>query len=161
MSDICPREWLVLGLFMATCFAVVAVVSAWSMPGVDSWYLELERPSWNPPGWVFGPVWSVLYVSMAVAAWMVWRKGGLRLNAIPLALFGLQLGLNVCWPVMFFRLRSPAGAFVEIIALWVAIATTLWAFMQRSRLAGWLMMPYLAWVTFAAMLNLAIWRMNV
>lgn len=109
---------------------------------------------------MFGPVWSTLFVMMAVAAWLVWRPAGFISAKVPLLLFTVQLALNVGWSWIFFGLHQPGWAFVEIVILWAAIAVTLRLFFQRSKLAGWLLVPYLAWVSFAAVLNFAIWRLN-
>ena len=109
---------------------------------------------------MFGPVWTTLYVMMAVAAWLVWKQAGVRDAAVPLALFGGQLVLNVAWSFIFFGLHQPGWACVEIVVLWLAIVATVVAFFRQSRGAGWLLLPYLAWVSFAAVLNFAIWRLN-
>ena len=124
------------------------------------WYQTLAKPSWMPPDWLFGPVWTALYVLMAVAAWVVWRRGGATAARLPLGLFGLQLALNVGWSAIFFGLRLPGVAFAEILLLWLAIAATAVAFWRRSKLAAWLLAPYLAWTTFAAVLNASIWSLN-
>jgi len=126
---------------------------------VATWYQTLNRPDWTPPGGVFGPVWTVLYFTMAVAAWMVWLKGGPKMAAAMWA-FAVQLALNVAWSGLFFGLESPAAGLVDIVLLWVAIVVTVACFLRVSRPAGLIMLPYLAWVSFAAGLNFAIWRMN-
>jgi benzodiazapine receptor len=153
--------WLksVLGLagWLALCFGAAAFGSQF-MTG--EWYAGLNKPAWNPPNWIFGPVWTALYTMMAVAAWLVWRRGSFRAHAWPLGIFLVQLTLNALWSWLFFGLRNPALAFVEIVALWLAIAMTLLLFRQRSPLAVWLLAPYLAWVSFAAVLNFTLWRMN-
>jgi len=136
----------------------VASLSAVFMPG--EWYATLKKPSWNPPGWIFGPVWSALYTMMAVAAWRVWKRGGFIAQRRPLALFLTQLVLNAIWTPLFFGLHRPGIAFGEIVLLWLAIAATLAAFHLVSRAAGWLLAPYLVWVSFATMLNFALWRLN-
>jgi len=126
-------------------------------PNIPNWYAGLAKPSWPPPSWIFGPVWTALYFSMAVAAWLVWRKG----NAWgPLALFAVQLVFNAAWSWLFFGLHSPGIAFVDILLLWIAIAATTMVFWRRSLVAGLLLGPYLTWVGFAAVLNFAIWRLN-
>lgn len=149
----------ILGLcgWLAVCFAV-ASLGAVFMPG--EWYAALRKPAWNPPGWVFGPVWSALYAMMAVAAWLVWKRGGFVAQRRPLALFVAQLVLNAAWTPLFFGLHRPGIAFAEIILLWLAIAATLVAFRPVSRAAAWLLAPYLAWVSFAAVLNGTLWRLN-
>jgi translocator protein len=126
-------------------------------------YAQLTRPSWAPPGAVFGPVWTVLYVMIAFAAWFAWRERG-RLGArqarTVAILFAVQLAANALWTWLFFAWRLGAWSFVEILALWGLILATIVAFWRIRPLAGALLLPYLAWVTFAAALNLAIWRLN-
>lgn len=153
-----PRIGLLV--LLAVCFAAAGVGGAVTTPKIAGWYATLAKPSWNPPNWVFGPVWSALYFCMAVAAWLVWRQGGFSGATLPLALFGLQLGLNVLWSCLFFGLQSPGLAFLEVLLLGVAIAATMVTFWQRSMIAGILFVPYLAWVTFASVLNVTIWRLN-
>lgn len=135
-----------------------AALGAFFMPG--EWYAGLNKPAWNPPSWVFGPVWSALYAMMAVAAWLVWRRGGFVAQRRPLALFLTQLVLNAAWTPLFFGLHQPGAAFAEILLLWMAIAATLAAFRPVSYAAAWLLAPYLAWVSFAAVLNGVLWRLN-
>ena len=129
--------------------------------GVQDWYPTLAKPSFNPPSWVFGPVWSVLYVMMGIAAFLVWQKGwesgAVR---VALGLFAVQLVLNGLWSILFFGMRSPGLAFVEILVLWVAIGGTVALFWRVSPVAGMLLLPYEAWVTFAAVLNGSIWFLN-
>jgi tryptophan-rich sensory protein len=150
-----------LVLMVVICFGAAAVGGMATAAGVGDWYPTLAKPSWNPPGWVFGPVWSALYLAMAVAAWWVCLKAGSFKNAaVPLSFFAIQLGLNVLWSFVFFAWQQPGWAFVEIVVLWLAILVTMVAFFARSRLAGGLIVPYLAWVSFAAFLNWTIWRLN-
>ncbi len=125
-----------------------------------SWYAQIEKPWWHPPGWLFGPVWSVLYLLMAVAAWLVSRDGGWKVHGSALRLFLVQWLLNALWTPLFFGLHRPDLAFAEIVVFWVALVVTLVAFWSARRVAGMLLIPYLAWVTFAAFLNLMLWRMN-
>ncbi len=115
---------------------------------------------WNPPGWVFGPVWTALYAMMAVAAWMVWRRGGFGMQRFPLVLFVTQLALNALWTPLFFGLHRPDLALVDIALLWLAIVSTVATFTRVHRGAAALLVPYLAWVSFATFLNLTIWRLN-
>ncbi len=146
-----------LVVFLAICLAAAGIGGLVTTPNIAVWYAGLVKPSWTPPNWVFGPVWSVLYLCMAVAAWLVWRKG----NAlVPLTFFAVQLAFNAAWSWIFFGLHSPAAASIDIVLLWVAIAATTIAFCRRSLVAGVLLLPYLAWVSFAAVLNFAIWRFN-
>jgi tryptophan-rich sensory protein len=154
------HQVLGLAVLLVVCFAVAGIGGAVTSPQIGDWYAALTKPSWNPPDWVFGPVWSVLYFCMAVAAWLVWRQKGVVGAGGPLALFGVQLVLNVLWSCLFFGLRSPGLAFAEILLLWAAIAATMVAFWRRSVPAGLLFVPYLAWVSFASVLNFTIWRLN-
>jgi translocator protein len=146
--------------WIAVCFLAAAVGSLFTAPRIDNWYAALAKPSWTPPDWVFGPAWSLLFLLMAVAAWQVWRTVERRLAVMPLVFFGIQLLLNAAWSVLFFGMKSPGLALLEIVLLWLAIVATLVAFRRRSALAGWLLAPYLAWVSFAVALNLAIWNLN-
>jgi tryptophan-rich sensory protein len=148
---------LVLVLITAAAAAIGSLATVESLP---VWYPALAKPAWNPPAWVFGPVWTVLYLMMAVAAWLVWLRRE-ECEVVPaLGAYLLQLTLNACWSLIFFGLHEPGWAFGEIVVLWVAIAITLRAFWRVTPAAGWLFVPYLAWVTFAAVLNFTLWRMN-
>jgi tryptophan-rich sensory protein len=151
------RPGLVLAGWLLLCFAAAAFGGMFT-PG--EWYASLKKPAWNPPGWVFGPVWTALYTMMAVAAWLVWTRGGFAAQRRPLGLFLVQLALNAAWTPLFFGWHRPGLAFAEILLLWVAIAATILAFRPVSRAAGWLLAPYLAWVSFAAVLNFTLWRLN-
>ncbi len=143
--------WLLLSFSAASLGALF-------LPG--EWYASLKKPSWNPPAWIFGPVWTALYAMMAVAAWRVWRCGGMAAQRRPLTLFLVQLALNAAWTPLFFGWHRPGLAFAEIVLLWVAIAATLLAFRPASRTAAWLLAPYLAWVSFAGVLNFTLWKLN-
>ena len=148
-----------LGLcgWVLLCFAAASPGALWP-PG--EWYAALQKPSWNPPGWIFGPVWSALYTLMAVAAWLVWRRGGFAAQGRPLGAFLAQLALNALWTPLFFGLHRPGVAFAEILLLGLAIAWTIGLFWRVQRAAAWLLAPYLAWVGFAAVLNGTLWRLN-
>jgi tryptophan-rich sensory protein len=152
------NQWLVLAGFVLLCLAVGAVGGAASAAAIDGWYRTLAKPSWNPPDWVFGPVWTVLYIMMGVAAWLVWRTRD-RIGPA-MVLFAVQLALNLAWTFIFFTAQSPGLALVEIAFLWLSVLATMLAFFGRQTTAGWLFVPYLAWVSFAAVLNFAIWSMN-
>jgi tryptophan-rich sensory protein len=154
------RDWAVLAGFLVLCFAVAGVGGMWTASSVGPWYQALQKPPFNPPGWVFGPVWTVLYAMMAVAAWLVWRKAGFAGAAVPLAVFAVQLALNLAWSGLFFGLRQLGWAFADIVLLWIAIAATIAAFACVSAPAAWLIAPYLAWVSFASLLNFRIWTLN-
>jgi tryptophan-rich sensory protein len=154
------HPWLGFLAFLVVCFAAAGIGGAVTTPKIATWYATLAKPSWNPPNWIFGPVWSALYFCMAVAAWSVWRQDGFSGAKVPMTLFGVQLVLNVLWSYIFFGLENPGLAFVEVLALWAAIAATMIGFWQRSSIAGILFVPYLAWVSFASVLNFTIWRLN-
>lgn len=144
--------WAALAVSIV-CVAVVAVVGSLATdtdPG--SWYSTLDQPAWNPPDWLFAPVWTALYVLMAIAAWLVWRAGAVR----PLYVYAVQLVLNLAWTLVFFGAESTWGGVAVITALWIAIVVTIAAFRPVHATAAWLLAPYLAWVTYAAALNLAI-----
>ncbi len=150
----------VLAGFLAICFAVSAIGGMVTQTSVGTWYQTLARPGFTPPDWVFAPVWTALYGMMAVAGWRVWRCVGFHGGRAALAWFGLQLALNLLWSILFFGLIWIGDAFVEILVLWVAILVTTVSFFRIDRWAGWLMVPYLAWVAYAAALNGAIWQLN-
>ncbi len=154
-------RWIGLAVFIAICLGAGGLGAMATTPEIEGWYTTITKPTWNPPNKVFGPVWTTLFILMAVAAWLVWKPAGFKAAAIPLTLFAIQLLLNVAWSWIFFGMHQPGWAFVEIVILWLAIVTTTVAFFRRSQIAGWLLVPYLAWVTFAAVLNFAIWRLNV
>lgn len=154
------RDVAMLLAFLGLCFAAAALGAWFNAGAVDNWYPSLRKPTWTPPAWLFGPVWTVLYLCMAVAAWLVWRRAERPERRTALILFAIQLVLNVAWSGLFFGLGRPGLAFAEILVLWGAIAATLWAFGRVSTPAAWLFVPYLAWVSFAAALNGSIWWMN-
>lgn len=151
------RQAIGLAGWLLFCFAASGSAVFVATGG---WYATLNKPSWNPPAWVFGPVWSLLYVMMAIAAWLVWRRGGWSQQSRALGLFLLQWLLNALWTPLFFGLHRPGWAFAEILLLWLALLATLVCFWRVSRTAGALLVPYLAWVSFAAFLNFTIWRLN-
>lgn len=137
------------------------VGSAFTFSAIADWYVHLAKPELAPPNWLFGPAWTTLYALMGLAMFLVWRKGLDRKDVrLALGIFLGQLVLNALWSVIFFGLRSPAGAFVEMVALWLAIVVTIVAFARVSRAAAWLLAPYILWVTFAGYLNLSIWMLN-
>lgn len=151
------KQWLVLAGFILVCLAVGGLGGVATAQSVTDWYPTLNKPAWTPPGWLFGPVWTVLYVMMGVAAWLVWRTGDAR---AALGIFAVQLALNFAWSFLFFGLKSPVMGLVCIILLWLAIAATIRAFGRNSNVAAVLLWPYLAWVSFATALNGAIVVLN-
>lgn len=142
---------------LSACFFVAFVGSMVTIPAIPTWYAGLQKPFFTPPNWLFGPVWTALFLTMSIAAYTVWRKGihtpGVK---TALAMFTVQLGLNFLWSLFFFGLHQPLLAFIDIMALWVAIFLTIQAFFKISRTAAMILVPYLAWVSFAVILNLAI-----
>lgn len=156
-----PRTTRIVGLvaWLALCFAVAAIGAAASIEAVD-FYAALVRPPWAPPGGAFGPVWSTLFLTMGVAAWLVWRCEGFSGAPAALWLFLAHLPFNALWSWLFFGWKLGAIAFLDVLVLWVLIAATLYQFWRVHRIAGLLLVPYLAWVSFAAALNYAIWRLN-
>jgi len=151
---------LALGASLAVCFAAAAVASAFTAPAIGTWYARLAKPAWTPPNRLFGPVWTALYLSMAVAAWLVWRRAGLAGARLPLSIFGVQLALNALWSILFFGLQRPALAFAEIILLWASILATIVSFHRVVPAAALVLIPYLLWVSYAAALNFSIWKLN-
>jgi benzodiazapine receptor len=147
-----------LVISITVCLGAAWIGSLFTRPALQVWYAGLAKPRWTPPNWIFGPVWTVLFLAMAIAAWLVWQKNGL--TARPMQLFLLQLFLNVTWSGLFFRLHSPGAAFAEIVLLWFAILATTVEFWRTMPAAGWLLLPYLTWVGYAAALNYSIWRLN-
>ncbi|MBE2214196.1 MAG: tryptophan-rich sensory protein [Opitutaceae bacterium] len=126
----------------------------------EGWYAALNKPTWNPPPWLFGPVWSTLYVAMGVSAWLVWRQGGWSQQRHRLTLFLVQWALNALWTPLFFGLHQIGLALADIIVLWLAIVATIASFARVSQVAAALLVPYLAWVSFATFLTFTIWRLN-
>lgn len=150
--------WLALAGWIALSYSAALVGGASSAPG--AWYDSLDKAPWNPPSWVFGPAWGVLYLLMGTAAWLVWRERGFAGAKVALGLFVLQLVPNALWSVLFFGMRRPDLAMIDIGVMWISILATMIAFFRVKPLAGWLLVPYLAWVTYAATLNYWIVRMN-
>lgn len=154
------KSWITLLGLLALCFGIAAIAGAITSRSVEDWYPTLAKPTFTPPDWVFGPVWSVLYASMAIAAWRVWRRAGFQGAAIPFLLFGLQLALNLEWSVLFFGQRAIGWALADMIVLLLLIVATMIAFWRIDRLAGLLLLPYALWVGYAMLLNAAIWWLN-
>jgi len=171
------RDWVAMSLepkeiakaagFVLLCLAAGAIGSVFTFPSLAPWYATLNKPAFTPPDWVFGPVWTTLYVLMGIAAYLVYREGAGKKEAAgagkvsaALALFGVQLALNVLWSFLFFGLRSPLYGLAGIIALWFAILFTVMKFYGISKTAALLLAPYLVWVSFAGVLNFYVLAMN-
>lgn len=153
------RQWLGLAGWLALAFAAAAIGAVASVSARE-FYAALVRPAWAPPGWLFGPVWTALYALMGVSAWLVWRERGFAGARAALALFIVQLAVNALWSWLFFAWRLGGPAFAEVLLLWCLIVATVIAFRRISALAALLLLPYLAWVTFASALTFAVWRLN-
>lgn len=154
------RDWLALALFMLLCLAVAGIAGAVTSTSVSTWYQSLEKPFFNPPDWVFAPVWTTLYLFMAIACWRIWRSPVSAQRRAALAAFAVQLTLNLAWSFLFFGFRLVGLALVEIVVLLIAIVVTTTRFWWIDRPAGALFVPYLAWVAYAAVLNAALWTLN-
>jgi translocator protein len=155
-----PRTgWLALAVCLLVT-AVAAFSAAFASRTSAEFYALLDKPAWAPPAWLFGPVWSVLYVLMAVAAWRVWRADGLRAARAPLGLYVVQLALNALWTWLFFVWRDGPWATAEVLLLWATIATTAFLFRRRDTIAAGLLVPYLLWVSFASALTISVWQRN-
>lgn len=157
------RKWnsfAVLILFVAVCLGIAGAGGLFTAGSVQDWYPVLQKPAWTPPSWIFGPVWTILYVMMAIAAWLVWRKRQVDKVQGALGLFLLQLALNAAWSPLFFGLKNPLAGLLDIIPLWAAILVTLMFFLRISIAAGVLLIPYWLWVSYATALNFTLWIMN-
>jgi len=135
--------------------------SFFTISEIDSWYQTIQKPSWNPPNWIFGPVWTTLYILMGIAFFVVWKSQERKeIKRTAIFLFLLQLVLNFFWSIIFFDQHQIALAFAEILVLWIMIVLTIFAFAKISKPAAWLLIPYISWVSFATILNLTIWQLN-
>jgi tryptophan-rich sensory protein len=153
-------RWITLLGWLVLCFLVAGISGRATVHEIPGWYRTLNRPSFAPPNWVFGPVWTLLYALMSVAAWRISLAPPSTLRNAALALFILQLALNFAWSLIFFRQHAIGFAFAEVLVLWAFIGSTTILFSRLSSLAAWLMVPYWAWVSFASLLNGAFWRLN-
>jgi len=155
-----PVEILKLIVSLVLCQLAGILGSFFTVPAIPSWYQTLRKPPFTPPNWIFSPVWISLFVLMGIALYLVWRRPRHPHFKPALRLFFIQLGLNVLWSISFFGLRSPLLGLIDIVLLWIAILFTMLKFFRVSRLAGILLLPYLIWVSFAAMLNFSLWYLN-
>jgi translocator protein len=141
--------------------AIGATSGFFTVTGVESWYQTINKPSWNPPSWIFGPVWTSLYVMMGIAFYLVWKSDSSSiLKKTAIILFAAQLLFNFFWSFIFFNQQQIGWALVEMLIMWVLILLTIFAFANVSKTAAWLLVPYIAWVSFAAILNFTIWKLN-
>lgn len=153
-------DWAKLGASVATCQLAGTAGAFFSAPSIPTWYAQLAKPEFTPPAWAFAPVWTALYLMMGIGLYLAWKRIEKPGAGRALELFAIQLALNVLWAAAFFGLQSPVAGLAAIVLLWFAIVLTAAAFWQLDERAGALLMPYLAWVSFAAYLNYAIWQLN-
>jgi len=149
-----------LMVFIILTFSAAVLGSVFTNLTLKTWYQTIKKPSWNPPSKVFAPVWTILYIMMAVTGWLIWERLPQKVFSVPMTFFFIQLVLNALWSGIFFALRSPGWAFLEIILLWAFIVLTMISFWTVYWIAGVLFLPYFLWVSFAAFLNFTIWRLN-
>ena len=155
------KDLLSLALAVVICLGIGLSGTFFTAPNIPTWYATLQKPAFNPPNWLFGPVWTLLYLSMGVAAFLVWKEGLAKKEVeFALGLFAIQLLLNALWTPLFFSLHWVLIAFIEIIVLWLFILLTIIKFYRLSKAAGLLLVPYLLWVSFASFLNFSIWLLN-
>lgn len=148
----------ILLLLIIITFAAGLIGGFFTFPSIPTWYADLQKPSWNPPNFIFGPVWNTLYLMMSVASWLVWLK--VKFQFKPFFFYFSQLFLNMIWSILFFGIHRPDLAFMEITLLWIMIGMTIFSFLKIRPIAGVLLIPYWIWVSFAGFLNFTIWQMN-
>jgi tryptophan-rich sensory protein len=154
-------SWTRLLLSIALPVGVGVLASVFTQSGVDTWYRNIKKPSWNPPDAVFAPVWTTLYILMGIALYLIWQSNAAaRVKRLAIGFWIAQLALNALWSFLFFSLHDIGLALVEIILLWLAILSTIFLFARVHKAAAWLMVPYISWVSFAAILNYTIWQLN-
>lgn len=147
-------------IFLVISF-IVAALGAMASINAGDFYAGLTRPAWAPPAWLFGPVWTLLFIMMAISAWLVWRIAGYSGAQLALSVYMIQMVFNALWSWLFFSLHAGLWAFIDIIFLWISLVLVIYLFWNLSVLAGLLMIPYLLWVSFAAILNFTIWKLNL
>ena len=149
-----------LAAFVAACLGIGVVGAVATARSVDTWYRALDKPAFTPPDWLFGPVWTLLYVMIAVAGWRVWRMRRVPGRNVALMVYAIQLALNLAWSLVFFGARLIGAALGDIVLLLAVIVANVALFVRIDRYAAWLLVPYALWVAFATVLNLALWRLN-
>jgi len=157
------NNFLKLVIAVVACEVAGIIGSVFTMPSIPTWYAGLAKPALNPPAWVFGPVWTILFALMGISLFLIWKSISSvtqKERRVGIILFFVQLALNMLWSIIFFGLHNPGVAFVDIILLWLAILATIITFAKISKLAAWLLVPYILWVSFAAYLNFALWILN-
>ena len=154
------RRWPSLLVFLAITIGVQLLAGWWTSSSVSTWFTTLSKPSWNPPGWVFGPVWTLLYIGIAIAGWRIWCKRDTHDIGTAMTYYAIQFALNLAWSGLFFGLQNPALGLIDIVLLFIAIALTIRLFLRIDRPAGLILIPYFLWVGFASALTFTIWRLN-
>jgi len=149
-----------LAISILGCEIIGLIPTPVTIASISTWYVNLNKPSFNPPNWLFAPVWTFLFLLMGISVYLIWKKGINKKTKYALDIFALQLVLNLCWTLIFFGLHSPLFAFVEIIILWVVILIVIIKFYKISRISAYLLIPYILWVTFASILNYSIYYLN-
>jgi translocator protein len=153
--------WQKLIISILLSFLAGIIGSLFTIPSIDNWYTTLNKPDFFPPNWIFAPVWNFLYLLMGIALSLVWHQGWNNPKVkTAMYIFGAQLVLNTLWSIIFFALKNPGAALIEIALMWLAILLTIFYFSKVSRLAAGLLVPYILWVTFATYLNYSIWQLN-
>lgn len=154
------KNIIALILFISICLVAEFIGSMLTFISVNDWYQTLTKPTWTPPNWLFGPVWTTLYILMGISAWLVWNQGGFQQNKTALSIFFIQLFFNVIWSGLFFGLQQLTMAFIDIVLLWILILTMIITFYKSHKIAGLINILYLLWVSYAGALNFQIWRLN-
>lgn len=154
------EQFIGLVVCVAACMMISTAGALVTLSSVSDWYANINKPSWNPPNWIFGPVWTTLYLMMAFSSWLVWRSAKLNRVKFELGWFGFHLILNLLWSVLFFGFQQPGLAAIEIVILWISILASVFLYFRHNKLAAILLVPYLLWVTFASTLNITIWYLN-
>jgi translocator protein len=158
-SQLSSRTKLIISIVL--CLGGGFASGFFSQSGLNTWYMSINKPSWNPPAFLFGPVWTTLYILMGISLWTIWKSDSPEAyKKKALTIFGVQLFLNFIWSLLFFKFESPAWALVDILLMVVTIITTIFVFAESSKKAAWLLVPYICWVSFASILNYTIWSLN-
>lgn len=154
------NNWLALVIAIIIPLAIGGTAALFTVPNIQGWYQGLNKPSFNPPNWIFAPVWNTLYILMGIASYLVWRERKLKNVTPAISVYFIQLILNFFWSLIFFELHQPGFAFIEVLILWLFIFFTIISFSRINKTAAWLLVPYISWVSFASILNYEIWRLN-
>lgn len=153
------KNWVKLVISIAIPQIVAGAGAYFTVSGIGSWYQTIQRPTWNPPSWLFGPVWTTLYVLMGIALYLVWKSAASNKRSA-ISLWSVQLVVNFLWSFLFFNQHQIGGALIDLVILWLLLLLTIFAFAKINKAAAWLLVPYISWVTFAGILNYTIWMLN-